>query len=279
MQNDASTRKLAFLGGGNMAFAMIRGLLAQGFATATNIVVTEPVDARRAELESELGVRTSIDNASAAKDADVVVLAVKPQIIASILADIAPSVGSRALVVSIAAGVSLATLESALGATTARVVRTMPNTPALVGASATGIAAGTHATSDDVATARAMFEALGVVAVVPESQLDAVTGLSGSGPAYVYLFIEALADGGVRSGLPREAALALAAQTVLGGARMVLETKLHPGVLKDQVTSPGGTTIAGVHALETGGFRGTVIGAVKAATDRSAELGAGAKKS
>jgi len=268
---------VAFLGGGNMAYAMIQGLVAKGFVAASDIVVAEPVAARRAQLEAELSVATTDDNLAAARRADVVVLAVKPQVIASVLAALGPVVAGRALVVSIAAGVSLATLEGALGSES-RVVRTMPNTPALVGASATGLTAGTRASSDDVALARAMFEAFGIVAVVPESQLDAVTGLSGSGPAFVYLFIEALADGGVRSGLPRDAALALAAQTVLGGAKMVLETKQHPGVLKDQVTSPGGTTIAGVHALERAGFRGAVIDAVKSATDRSAELGAAAKK-
>lgn len=270
-------RTVAFLGGGNMAFAMIQGLVGSGFVAASNVVVSEPVAARRAELEQKLGVRTVDRTEAAVAHADIVVLAVKPQIIGQVLGDLRTH-APRALVVSIAAGVSIATLEGAL-APGARVVRTMPNTPALVGASATGIAQGTNATPEDVTTARTMFEALGVVAVVPESQLDAVTGLSGSGPAYVYLFIEALADGGVRSGLPRDAAMALAAQTVLGSARMVLETKQHPGALKDQVTSPGGTTIAGVHALERAGFRGAVIDAVKAATDRSAELGAAAKKS
>lgn len=270
-------RNVAFLGGGNMAFAMIQGLVGSGFVAASSVVVSEPVAARRAELEQKLGVRTVDGTAAATKGADIVVIAVKPQTIGHVLADL-KATAPNALVVSIAAGVPIATLEAGLAAD-ARVIRTMPNTPALVGASATGIAQGSHATAEDVATARTMFEALGVVAVVPEGQLDAVTGLSGSGPAFVYLFIEALADGGVRSGLPRDAAMALAAQTVLGSARMVLETRQHPGALKDQVTSPGGTTIAGVHALERAGFRGAVIDAVKAATDRSAELGAAAKKS
>lgn len=278
MTDSSSSPTVAFLGGGNMAYAMIRGLLERGFTSRERIRVTEPRPERRAELEAELGVLTGDDNVSAVRSADVVVLAVKPQVIDAVLAEIAPVVGDRVLVVSIAAGISLTRLESALGPDTARVVRTMPNTPALVGASATGLAAGRHATASDIATVRAMFEACGVVAVVPESQLDAVTGLSGSGPAYVYLFIEALADGGVRAGLPRDAALMLAAQTVAGAAKMVLDTKQHPGVLKDQVTSPGGTTIAGVHALERAGFRGSVIDAVKAASDRSAELGAGPKK-
>jgi len=268
---------VAFLGGGNMAYAMIQGLIAKDFVAANRVIVAEPVGVRREQLESELGVKTTDDNLIAVRGADVVVLAVKPQVVSQVLAQIAPEIGARALLISIAAGVSIATLEAALGPES-RVVRTMPNTPALVGASATGLASGSRATATDVMLSRSLFESLGVVAVVPESQLDAVTGLSGSGPAFVYLFIEALADGGVRSGLPRDAAMALAAQTVLGGAKMVLETKQHPGSLKDQVTSPGGTTIAGVHALERAGFRGAVIDAVKAATDRSAELGAAAKK-
>ena len=268
---------VAFLGGGNMAYAMIQGLIAKDFVAANRVIVAEPVGVRREQLESELGVKTTDDNLSAVRGADVVVLAVKPQVVSQVLAQIAPEIGARALLISIAAGVSIATLEAALGPES-RVVRTMPNTPALVGASATGLASGSRATATDVMLSRSLFESLGVVAVVPESQLDAVTGLSVSGHAFVYLFIEALADGGVRSGLPRDAAMALAAQTVLGGAKMVLETKQHPGSLKDQVTSPGGTTIAGVHALERAGFRGAVIDAVKAATDRSAELGAAAKK-
>ncbi len=266
------SRKVAFLGGGNMAFAMIQGLVGQRFVASSDVTVSEPVAARRAELESTLGVRAVASNVDAITGADIVVLAVKPQIIGQVLAELKQHASVDTLVVSIAAGVSLATLESSLSPG-ARVVRTMPNTPALVGASATGIAAGTQATPDDVATVRAMFEAVGVVAVVPETQLDAVTGLSGSGPAYVYLFIEALADGGVRAGLPRDAAMKLAAQTVLGSARMVLETRQHPGALKDQVTSPGGTTIAGVHALERAAFRGAVMDAVASASERSRELG------
>lgn len=257
-----------------MAFAMIQGLLARDFTAADRIVVAEPLPTRRQELSDRLGVRCVANNTDAATGAEVVVLAVKPQVIGDVLAELAalPALG---LVVSIAAGVTLGRLEAGLspGGGTPRVVRTMPNTPALVGASATGIARGTHATDDDVARARAMFEACGVVAEVGEPLLDAVTGLSGSGPAYVYLFIEALADGGVRAGLPRDAAQRLAAQTVLGAARMVLETGLHPGALKDQVTSPGGTTIAGVHALETRGFRGAVMDAVVAASARATELG------
>jgi pyrroline-5-carboxylate reductase len=189
-----------------------------------------------------------------------------------VLADVAPAVGPRHLVVSIAAGVTLEQLAAALGQSR-RLVRVMPNTPCLVGASASGYAPGEAATPDDVALIDRLLNVVGIAFRLPEHLLDAVTGLSGSGPAFVYAIIEALSDGGVRVGLPRDVATALAAQTVLGSARMVLETKLHPAVLKDQVASPGGTTIAGLHALERGGLRAALMDAVTSATQRSQELG------
>jgi pyrroline-5-carboxylate reductase len=267
---------IAFIGGGQMAFALAQGFIRGGLVPASRITICEPVAAQRERLERELCV-TTVDTSRLALDtAKVVVLATKPQVMGTVLAEIAPALDRDALVLSIVAGITNATIEAALPGI--RVIRTMPNTPALVGAAATGIARGTHATDVDVALARTLFDSVGASVVVGESLLDAVTGLSGSGPAFVYLFIEALADGGVRSGLPRDAAMLLAVQTVLGSAQMVLETKRHPGELKDMVTSPGGTTIAGVHALERSAFRGAVIDAVKAATDRSAELGAIAKK-
>jgi pyrroline-5-carboxylate reductase len=217
-------------------------------------------------------VRTVVSNKEAVAAADVVLLSVKPQIIDAVLEEIAADVGSSKLVVSIAAGVTIAAIARRLPQG-ARIVRTMPNTPALAGAGAAAMAAGPHATAEDLALARALLESVGTAVVVAEPLLDAVTGLSGSGPAFVYLFIEALADGGVKAGLPRAEALQLAAQTVLGAAKLVLESGEHPGRLKDQVTSPGGTTIAGVHALERAGFRGAVIDAVEAAARRSRELG------
>ncbi|MEX0716428.1 MAG: pyrroline-5-carboxylate reductase, partial [Planctomycetaceae bacterium] len=207
-----------------------------------------------------------------AVEADVIVLAVKPQHMAEALSQLAGHLHETQLVVSIAAGVPIATIAQSLGENV-RIVRVMPNTPALVGAGASAFALGGAATADDAELAERLFATVGIAVRVPEDLLDAVTGLSGSGPAYVYQAIEALSDGGVRVGLPRDVATKLAAQTVLGAARMVLDTGEHPAALKDAVTSPGGTTIAGLHALEQGGLRKCLIDAVVAATARSRELG------
>ena len=205
-----------------------------------------------------------------------IVLAVKPQSMPQVLAELRPLVGPDHLIISIAAGVTLSAMTDGLGSNR-RLVRVMPNTPALLGEGASGYCMGSATKPEDEATVRLCLDAVGRSYRVPEHLLDAVTGLSGSGPAFVYLMIEALSDGGVRVGLPRDIATALAAQTVLGAAKMVLETGLHPGVLKDQVTSPGGTTIAGLHALERGGLRAALMNAVEAATSRSQELGRGSK--
>ena len=233
----------------------------------------DPIAAARDAFTSTTKLKTVSTNSEVVPFVDLVVLAVKPQMMASVLAEIAPHLQPRHLVVSIAAGVTLAQLATGLGATT-RLIRVMPNTPCLVGASAAGIAVGSTAKAEDATLVKSLFTAVGIAHVVPEYQLDAVTGLSGSGPAYVYVMIEAMADGGVRAGLPRDVALALAAQTVFGSAKMVLETKQHPAALKDAVASPGGTTIAGLHALEQAGFRGAVMDAVQAATLRAKELAA-----
>jgi pyrroline-5-carboxylate reductase len=222
----------------------------------------------------ETGARIVGGNAKATEQASVLILATKPDQTGAALAEIRERFTPRHLLLSIAAGVPLAKLEAALPAR-ARVIRVMPNTPALVGASATGFALGSSATRSDGELAHRLFSAVGIAFPLKESLLDAVTGLSGSGPAYVYLFIEGLSDGGVAAGLPREVATRLAAQTVLGAARMVLETGQHPGALKDMVTSPGGTTIEGLHELEKGKVRGTVISAVRAATEKSKKLGQG----
>lgn len=276
MQSGSSSlsgRKIGFIGGGNMASALIRGLLSSHAVEARAVRASDVHDARREELASKFGIETTDDNAAVADWADVIVIAVKPQIVDRVLAPIAGGVRDGDLVVSIAAGVPIEALEARLPSGT-RVVRTMPNTAAIALAGATAIAPGTHAQKADLEVAKALFAAVGRCVVLDESLLDAVTGLSGSGPAYVMLMIEALADGGVKVGLGRDVALLLAAQTVYGAAKLQLETGEHPGRLKDMVTSPGGTAIAGLHTLEAGGLRRTLIDAVEAAAERSAELGA-----
>jgi pyrroline-5-carboxylate reductase len=264
--------RIGFLGAGNMAGALIKGLLHSGKITKEAILASDVRDERLADLANEYGIRTTQDNAALLAECDVVVLSVKPQVVDRVLVAFGSALRPDALLISIAAGVSIESMESRLPVG-ARVVRTMPNTAAIALAGATGIAAGTHATGADVALAKQLFEAVGRVAVLDESLLDAVTGLSGSGPAYIMLIIEALADGGVKVGLHRETALMLAAQTVYGSAKLLLETGQHPGALKDMVTSPGGTAIAGLHTLESGGLRRTLIDAVESATKRAEELG------
>lgn len=263
---------LAFLGAGAMGEALVKGLLAAGTYAAPDIVLYDVDSARVDQLATATGTRAASTPLEAARGAEVVLLAVKPQVIEAALAPLREVMTADQTLVSIAAGVSTARIEACF-TNTVPVVRVMPNTPALVGQAATAICAGVHAGAAHRELARKIFSAVGVAVDSDEKHLDAVTGLSGSGPAYVFAFIEALADGGVRAGLARDIALKLAAQTVLGSAKMVLETGEHPGVLKDRVASPGGTTIAGLHALEQGAFRGTVMDAVMAATERSRELG------
>lgn len=265
-------QRLAVIGAGNMGEALIRGLLAGEAVEPTSVVATGRRQKRLEYLASTYNVSTTLDNAEAARNADVVILAIKPQILARIMAEVTHAIPDASLVVSVLAGVSTASLESHLRPRMA-VCRAMPNTPAIVGAGATAIAAGSRASEAHMEQVRAVFEAVGEVIQVDEALLDAVTGLSGSGPAYVMMIIEALSDAGVKVGLPRYQAQALAAQTVLGSAQLLLETQEHPGVLKDRVTSPGGTAIAGLHTLEEGGLRTTLINAVVAATARSRELG------
>jgi pyrroline-5-carboxylate reductase len=262
---------VAFIGAGNMAGALIRGLIGTGTVPADRIVAADPDRARLDALGSELGVRTAEDNAQALRSADVVVLATKPQVFPSVLPALGASLRPDALVVSIAAGISTKIIEGSLPAG-ARVVRTMPNTPALVGVGATAIAGGKHATDADLALVETLFQSVGLCVRVPESQIDAVTGLSGSGPAYVFAMIEALRDAGVREGLSEETSLQLAAQTVLGAARLLFEQNEPPETLRERVTSPGGTTRAGLDALEASGFAEILAGAVRAATRRSNEL-------
>jgi pyrroline-5-carboxylate reductase len=266
-------KRLAFIGGGNMAEALLRGILTAKRLRPNEVLATDVRDDRLAYLRSTYGIDVSADNAMAARQADTILLAVKPQIMRRALEDVRGAVTERQLLISIAAGVSTTTIADAFRRPI-RIIRAMPNTPALVLEGASALACGAHATEADLETARGLFEAVGTVVVVEEPLLDAVTGLSGSGPAYVFLIIEALADAGVKMGLPRSTALALATQTLRGAARMLLETRKHPAELKDMVTSPGGTTIAGLHALERGAVRAALIQAVEAATRRSQELGA-----
>jgi len=255
----------------NDHLAFCRGLLKSNIITGEKVAATDGYEAALQPLR-DLGVETSTDNKIIPSKCDVIVLAVKPDVVPSVLDQLYPYITPNHLVVSIAAGFPIRALEERLPEGT-RVVRVMPNTPCLVGECAAAFSLGTHATPQDKETVGVMFGALGTAICVKEKLLDAVTGLSGSGPAYVFLMIEAMADGGVRAGLSRDVALKLAAQTVLGAAKMVLETGKHPGLLKDAVASPGGTTIAGIHELEKGAFRATIINAVMSACERSIQLG------
>jgi pyrroline-5-carboxylate reductase len=266
----ALTERIAFLGGGVMASAILRSLLSSGLITPDQATISDPAEAGRSNAAS-LGAKATASNSEAAAGADVVVLAVKPHFVATVLSEVSATLEPGQLLVSIAAGVTLAQLEAL--APQNPVVRVMPNTPVQVGAGAVAFSRGSRATAEHAALVEQLFNAGGICLEVTEPQLDAVTGLSGSGPAYVCLIIEALADGGVRMGLPRTTALKLAAQTLLGGAQLVLETGEHPAALKDRVATPGGTTSAGLAALEEGAVRSALIKAVEAATLRSRELG------
>ena len=270
---DAATLSVGFLGAGRMATALARGWLRAGLIRADGCRASDPLPQARQAFTSETSCPAATDNCEIVSGSDLLVLAVKPQSMAALMEEIRPLLKTQ-LVVSIAAGITLRQLTDGLG-TGCRLVRVMPNTPCLLGASASAYSPGDNATADDIALVDRLLNAVGVAFRLPEHLLDAVTGLSGSGPAFVYLMIEALSDGGVRVGLPRDVATALAAQTVLGAAKMVLETRTHPGMLKDMVASPGGTTIAGLHALERGGVRGALMDAVEAATRRAVELGKG----
>jgi pyrroline-5-carboxylate reductase len=263
---------IGVLGCGNMGEAILKGLLATRKAHVRDLIVSGPDPERLGTIEKAYRVRSTRDNRALVRACDIVLLCVKPQILDEVLEEIADALGKPKLFISVAAGFSLERLERRLPPPS-RVVRTMPNVAALVGAAATGLAAGRHATTKDLETAEALFGAVGLTAIVEEELLDAVTGLSGSGPAYMFLVIEALSDAGVKVGLSRTVSQRLSAQTVLGAAKLLLETGRHPGELKDMVTSPGGTAIAGLHTLEAGGLRTTLIDAVETATKRAAALG------
>jgi pyrroline-5-carboxylate reductase len=264
-------KKIAFLGGGNMAEALIKGMLSADVAKSRQMAVTDASPARLDYLK-KYNINTATSNREAVQQAEIVLLCVKPQVMDAVLAEIASVADSSKLVISIAAGITISRIEQALTASP-RVIRVMPNTPALVLSGAAGLAKGSSATNEDLALAQEIFSAVGRAVVVEEKLMDAVTGLSGSGPAFVFTVIEALSDAGVKVGIPRPLALELAAQTVFGSAKMVLETREHPAKLRDMVTSPGGTTIAGMHELEKGKLRAVLMNAVEAATNRSRELG------
>jgi pyrroline-5-carboxylate reductase len=264
--------RIGFLGAGKMATALARGWINAGLMGAGLVIASDPLTTAREAFVRDTGAAATASNQDVVAQSDVVFLAVKPQTMNALLSEIRPLLTEQHLIVSVAAGVTLNQLAVALGEQR-RLVRVMPNTPCLVNASASGYALGNAATSSDGVLVERLLTAVGRAFALPEHLLDAVTGLSGSGPAFVYVIIEALSDGGVRMGLPRDVATALAAQTVFGSAKMVLETGQHPAALKDMVASPGGTTIAGLHALERGGLRAALMDAVAAATKRSQELG------
>jgi pyrroline-5-carboxylate reductase len=267
-----SGKRISFIGSGNMAEALVKGLIGSGSVSAEDIVLSARRPERAQQMAQRYGARAAPDNSACVRGSAIVLIAVKPQVLVQVISQMASAIPSDALVISVAAGITTSALEAILNQGT-HVIRSMPNAAAMVGESATAICPGSHATQPDLEVARAIFEAVGRVVVVDEVHLDAVTGLSGSGPAYIFLIIEALADAGVKVGLSREVALQLSAQTLLGSAHMLLETGEHPGRLKDQITSPGGTAIAGLHTLEAGGLRTTLINAVEVATKRAQELG------
>ncbi len=265
-------KTIAFIGAGNIGSALIRALIMREEISREQIVAADADPDKLKKLEAELGARIALENKEAVSLADMVILAVKPQDINEVLEDIAPAVNEKKLVVSVAAGVTTRRIEERLPQGT-RVIRVMPNTPALVGQGIAVLCAGSHATEEDMAAARRIFDVVGKSCVLSENLMDAVTGLSGSGPAYVILFIEALSDAGVLVGFPRDIAQMLSVQTVLGTAHLMVETNMHPAQLREMVTSPGGTAIAGLRKMEEWNFRAAVFNAVEAATARSRELG------
>jgi len=265
-------KKIGVIGTGNMGEALISGLLHSRSSTPENIICSDIRKDKLKIVKESYGVLTSGNNLNVVSASEIVVYAVKPQIMASVLRETAASLDMSKLIISIAAGVPLSAIESCLNKDL-RLVRVMPNIAASVKEGAAAIAPGKHALKDDLKVAKAIFDSVGKSVIIEEELMDAITGLSGSGPAYLFLIVDALADAGVKMGLSREDALLLSTQTVLGAAKLLMETNEHPGKLKDRVTSPGGTAIAGLHTLEQGGLRTTLINAVEAATRRSRELG------
>lgn len=269
----AQEEKLGFVGGGQMGEALIRGVLGAGLYGAGQILVAEPAAPRRELLSERYKVESHAEAGPLFDSCQTIILAVKPQVMEPVLRQNAARIKAGAnLLISIAAGVPLAVMEKALAPEPVPFIRVMPNTPALVLEAASALAPGTHAGEEDMKKALAVFAAVGKTVVLPEASLDAVTGLSGSGPAYVFTFLEALIDAGIKTGLSRDVAELLARQTIIGSLKLAAESGKHPAELRAMVTSPGGTTIAGLHALERGAFRSLIMDAVEAATRRSIEL-------
>jgi pyrroline-5-carboxylate reductase len=265
-------QSIGMVGGGQMGEALIKGLLASGLTEAGGITVAEPSPQRREYLENTYHIRSSGSPAELSASSKIIILAIKPQIMEPVLALYREHLAAEQLLISIAAGVTISQMERCLSEKM-RIIRVMPNTPALVLAGASAMSGNANASREDMTLCGQIFSAVGTCAEVPESLLDAVTGLSGSGPGYVFTFLEAMIDGGVLSGIPRPLAEQLALQTLYGSAKLALESNEPAAVLKGRVTSPGGTTIAGLQVMERDGLRGTMMAAVKAATDRSKELG------
>lgn len=261
---------VGFIGAGRMAFAMIRGFINQKMVAPQQIIASD-IDGRSREQIRQLGASVTPCNQETATKSDILFLSVKPQVISNVLSEIKPVLSDRTLVISVAAGVEISTIQGVLGESV-RVIRVMPNTPMLIGKGASGFARGPNVTDCDIRMAKGFLDSVGISMETSETTLDAVTGVSGSGPAYAFTLMEAMADGGVKMGLSRDVALTLAAQTVAGAAEMLLTTRQHPAVMRDEIVSPAGTTAHGYHALEKGGFKNTVINAVEAATLRSMEL-------
>lgn len=264
-------KKITILGAGSMAKALVKGLLRNTAVSTGNITATHHKPDKAKKFAEEMNVQVLLDNVEAVKTSDIVILAVKPQALPNLLKEIAPAITKQHTVISIAAGVTTSFLRDHLSK--AILLRAMPNLPATIGEGVTAICGSYNSQDADIETGKAIFECVGKTVVLDEDQMDAVTGLSGSGPAFLFLIIDALADAGVKVGLSRDVSLLLASQTVLGSSKLLIDSQEHPGKLKDQVTSPGGTAIAGIHTLEQGGLRTTLINAVESATQRSRELG------
>ena len=265
-------KRIAVIGAGNMGGALLKGMLRMPWARPESFIVSDTDETKLKALSKELRIKATTSNAKAIKGADVILLAVKPQMLDQVLEEIKGGLSQKQIIISVIAGVRTDHIASAVGKKMS-VIRAMPNISALVGESATAMSAGKHSTKNDAKLAREILESVGTVVDVQEHLMDAVTGLSGSGPMYVFLIAEGLSDAGVKVGLSRQTASALAVQTLLGAAKMMKETGKHPAELKDLVTSPGGTSISALHSLEKSGLKASLIDAVEAATKRSVELG------